>query len=170
MRVFQELNNAHTRPSVPWHSSFILFKSYTSRQLLGTENCSPESVPAVRHEMASQPYTTNFVATRESIFRRAHLLFSRLQDNVNWKTDSQLMLKGKLSWAINLKKTAWTFQVWFKAASMQGKTARIWRAFGGERDKSRQGRRETTLIGGVVFIESPEYYTFIKLPEFYWMH
>ena len=53
---------------------------------------------------------------------------------------------------------------------MQGKTARIWRAFGGERDKSRQGRRETTLIGGVVFIEAPEYYTFIKLPEFYWMH
>ena len=32
-------------------------------------------------------------------------------------------LKGKLSWAVNLKKTAWTFQVWFKAASMQGKTA-----------------------------------------------
>ena len=114
MRVFQELNNAHTRPSVPWHSSFILFKSYMSRQLLGTENCSPESVPAVRHEMASQPYTTNFVATRESIFRRAHLLFSRLQDNVNWKTDSQLMLsgavkQGKLSGAVNLKKT-WIFK------------------------------------------------------------
>ena len=39
----------------------------------------------------------------------------------------------------NLKKTAsltWkrTFQVWFKTASMQGKTARIWRAFGGERE------------------------------------
>ena len=33
-----------------------------------------------------------------------------------------------------------------------------------------QGRRETTLIGGGVFIESPEYSTFIKLPEFYWMH
>ena len=35
----------------------------------------------------------------------------------------------------------------------------------------RQGRRETTLIGGeeVVFIESPEYAIFIKLPEFYWM-
>ena len=59
-------------------------------------------------------YTTNFVATRESIFRRAHLLFSRLQDNVNWKTDSQLMLsgavkQGKLSGAVNLKKT-WIFK------------------------------------------------------------
>ena len=32
-----------------------------------------------------------------------------------------------------------------------------------------QGRRETTLIGGFVFIESPEYAIFIKLPEFYWM-
>ena len=31
-----------------------------------------------------------------------------------------------------------------------------------------QGRRETTLIGRV-FIESPEYAIFIKLPEFYWM-
>ena len=50
-------------------------------------------------------------------------------------------IKGKLSWAVNLKKTAWTFQVWFKAASMQGKTARIWRAFGGERDNSRQKSR-----------------------------
>ena len=28
-----------------------------------------------------------------------------------------------------------------------------------------QGRRETTLIGGGVFIESPEYAIFIKLPE-----
>ena len=48
-------------------------------------------------------------------------------------------VKGKLSWA--LKKTAWTFQVWLKAASMQGKTARIWRAFGGERDHSRKKSR-----------------------------
>ena len=50
----------------------------------------------------------------------------------------QSWFKGKLSWAVNLKKTAWTSQVWFKAASMQGKTARIWRPFGGERDNSRQ--------------------------------
>ena len=33
-----------------------------------------------------------------------------------------------------------------------------------------QGRRKTTLIGGGVFIELPEYAIFIKLPEFYWMH
>ena len=36
--------------------------------------------------------------------------------------------------------------------------------------KHSQGRRETNLIGGGgVFIESPEYAIFIKLPEFYWM-
>ena len=52
-----------------------------------------------------------------------------------------VVVKGRLSWAVNLKKTVWTFQVWFKAASMQGKTARIWRAFGGERDHSRQKSR-----------------------------
>ena len=51
------------------------------------------------------------------------------------------VLKGKLSRAVNLKKSAWTFQVWFKTAMMQGKTARIWRAFGGERDNSRQKSR-----------------------------
>ena len=34
---------------------------------------------------------------------------------------------------------------------------------------SSQGRRETTLIGGGAFIESPKYANFIKLPEFYWM-
>ena len=56
---------------------------------------------------------------------------------------SDFALKGKLSWAVNLKKTAWTLQVWFKAASIQGKTARIWRAFGGERDNSRQIRAES---------------------------
>ena len=44
-------------------------------------------------------------------------------------------LKGNCHEQFNLKKTAWTSQVWFKATSMQGKTARIWRAFGGERDK-----------------------------------
>ena len=45
----------------------------------------------------------------------------------------------------------------------------LWKSLG-------QGRRETTLIGGGggggggdVFIESPEYAIFIKLPEFYWM-
>ena len=43
--------------------------------------------------------------------------------------------------SINLKKTAWTFQVWFKAALMQGKTTRTWWAFGGERDNSRQKSR-----------------------------
>ena len=32
-----------------------------------------------------------------------------------------------------------------------------------------QGCRETTLIGGGVFTESPEYAIFIELPEFYWM-
>ena len=37
-------------------------------------------------------------------------------------------LKGNCHEQFNLKKTSWTFQVWFKAASMQGKTARIWRA------------------------------------------
>ena len=58
----------------------------------------------------------------------------------NYKVTHLLSLKGKLSWAVNLKKTAWTFQVWFKAASMQDKTAHIWRAFGGERDNSRQIR------------------------------
>ena len=54
-----------------------------------------------------------------------------------------LLVKGKLSWAVNLKKTAWTFQVWFKVASMQGKTARIWLAFVGERDNSRQIRADS---------------------------
>ena len=53
----------------------------------------------------------------------------------------RICFKGKLSWAVNLKKAAWTFHVWFKAASMQGKTDRIWRAFGGERDDSRQKSR-----------------------------
>ena len=54
-----------------------------------------------------------------------------------------LWLKAKLSWAVyfNLKKTVWTFQVWFKEVSMQGKTARIWRIFGGERDHYRQKSR-----------------------------
>ena len=33
-----------------------------------------------------------------------------------------VQLKGKLSQAVNLKKTARTFQVWFKTAMMQGKT------------------------------------------------
>ena len=32
-------------------------------------------------------------------------------------------------------------EIWFKTASMQGKTARIWRVFGGERDNSRQKSR-----------------------------
>ena len=44
-------------------------------------------------------------------------------------------LKGNCHEQFNLKKTAWTFQVWFKAASMQGKTARIWWGFGSERNK-----------------------------------
>ena len=35
-------------------------------------------------------------------------------------------LKGNCHEQFNLKKTAWTFQVWFKVASMQGKTACIW--------------------------------------------
>ena len=47
-------------------------------------------------------------------------------------------LKGNCHEQFNLKKTAWTFQVWFKAASMQDKTARIWRVFGGEKDNCRQ--------------------------------
>ena len=51
------------------------------------------------------------------------------------------LLKGNCHEQFNLKKTAWTFQVWFKAASIEGKTARIWRAFGGERDNSRQKSR-----------------------------
>ena len=50
-------------------------------------------------------------------------------------------LKGNCHEQFNMKKTAWTFQVWFKAASMQGKTARIWRVFGGERDHYRQKSR-----------------------------
>ena len=50
-------------------------------------------------------------------------------------------LKGNCHEQFNLKKTAWTFQIWFKAASMQGKTARIWRVFGGERDHYRQKSR-----------------------------
>ena len=46
------------------------------------------------------------------------------------------------SFVMSMKKTAWTFQVWFKAAgSMQGKTARIWRVFGGERDHYREKSR-----------------------------
>ena len=57
-----------------------------------------------------------------------------------WLMFIHLEIKGKLSWAVNLKKTAWTFQVWFKAASTQ-MTGRIWRAFGDERDNSRQKSR-----------------------------
>ena len=51
------------------------------------------------------------------------------------------LLKGNCHEQFNLKKTAWTFQVWFKAASMQDKTARTWRVFGGERDHYRQKSR-----------------------------
>ena len=50
-------------------------------------------------------------------------------------------LKGNCHEQFNLKKTAWTFQVWFKAASMQGKTAHIWRVFDGERDHYKQKSR-----------------------------
>ena len=57
---------------------------------------------------------------------------------LSFKHRSITVIKGKLSWAVNLKKTAWTFQVWFKAASIEGKTVRIWRAFSSERDNSRQ--------------------------------
>ena len=52
-----------------------------------------------------------------------------------------ICVKGKLLWAVNLKKTAWTFQVLFKVASMQGKTADIWWAFGSERYNYRQKSR-----------------------------
>ena len=45
---------------------------------------------------------------------------------------------SSLTWK---RRTAWTFQVWFKVASMQGKTAPIWRVFGGERDHYRQKSR-----------------------------
>ena len=53
--------------------------------------------------------------------------------------------------------------------------ARVWRvAYVAAWHMWVQGRRETILIGGrettlIVFIESPEYAIFIKLPEFYWM-
>ena len=50
---------------------------------------------------------------------------------------------GRLHEQFNLKKTAWTFQVWFKAASMQGKTARIWCVFGGERDYCTEKRADS---------------------------
>ena len=69
-----------------------------------------------------------------SVFPNPKLIGLRVQ----WNKCKSLERKKK---QFNLKKTAWTFQVWFKAVSMQGKTARIWRAFGGERDNSRQKSR-----------------------------
>ena len=50
--------------------------------------------------------------------------WSRSSIRSNW-----MILKGNCHEQFNLKKTAWTFQVWFKAASIQGKTTRIWRVF-----------------------------------------
>ena len=42
--------------------------------------------------------------------------------NLQQQLSSFLELKGNCHEQFNLKKTAWTFQVWFKAASMEGKT------------------------------------------------
>ena len=55
-------------------------------------------------------------------------------------------LKGNSDEQYNLKKTAWTFQVWFKAASMRGKTSRIWRVFSGERDPDKRADKRADSV------------------------
>ena len=51
----------------------------------------------------------------QSTFFRKQTSLIPLRINAKSCYHFMILIKGKLSWAVNLKKTAWTFQVWFKA-------------------------------------------------------